>query len=101
MRSGMFPDAKSNVEVTGFVVTIKFPRHPDDPDFDSLYPQAVAGQPYTKWFESLPGVIHYMEVVREGFSGYDLFVRSADCPYTQEQFRQMVEDTLNRAGFQW
>lgn len=102
MKSGTFPDARCKAGATaGFIVSIELPRHPDDPSIDSLYPQEVDGTPYRKWLESLPGVIHFMAVEREGFSGFDLFVRSADCPYTPEQFSQMVQNKLNQAGFQW
>ncbi len=101
MKSGTAHEVCCKGEVTGFVVTIELPRHPDAPGLESLYPKAVEGKPYRDWLTSLPGVIHYMDVEREGFSGYDLFVRSAECPYAPEQFRQMVQDRLNQAGFQW
>jgi hypothetical protein len=90
MRSGNFPDARCEALVTGFVVTLVLPVHPDEPDVDSLYPKEVEGRPYRDWLESRPGVLWCMQVERNGTTTFD-----------PEQFANDIRDCINRAGFQW
>jgi hypothetical protein len=100
MRSGDFPHARCEALVTGFVVTLVLPVHPDNP-VDSLYPKNVDGRHYRDWLGSRPGVLSCIQVERNGTTTFDLTVRADACSMSPEQFVNDVRDCINRAGFQW
>ncbi|MDE1544108.1 hypothetical protein PTW32_01660 [Dechloromonas agitata] len=100
MRSGVFPDARCDVPIIGFVVSVVLPKHPDQPDFDNLYPRLADGG-YFAWMEQLPGVLSVMRCERDGGTVFDISVHADRCNKTPAAFAAYVRDTLNAAGFQW
>lgn len=100
MRSGVFPEARCEVPIIGFVVSVVLPRHPDDPEFENLYPRLRNGG-YHNWMEKLPGVIGVLRHERNGGTVFDISVHAEKCGKTPEEFAKHVQDTLNEAGFQW
>lgn len=100
MRSGDFPGAMCSAAISGFVISLTLPRHPDDPEWDNLYPKEIEGQSAERWLKRQPHVQHVFRN-RENASVIDVVVVG---PYSAEEqacYAQRLQDVLNAAGFQW
>lgn len=100
MRSGDFPEALCVAAVNGFVVSIPLPKHPDDPEFDNLYPKEIDGIQGERWLRTQPGVQHVFRY-RENASVIDVVVVGNYSAEEQANYAQRLQDALNAAGFQW
>lgn len=100
MRSGDFPDALCVATVSGFVISIPLPKHPDAPEADNLYPKEIEGMHPERWLEKQPGVVHVFRY-RQGASVIDVVVIGSYSAEEQANYAQKLQDALNAAGFQW
>ena len=100
MRSGDFPEALCVASVNGFVVSIPLPKHPDDPEFDNLYPKLIDGVYPEHWLKQQPGVMDVFRY-RGGAGVIDVVVIGRFSPEEQANYAQKLQDALNAAGFQY
>lgn len=94
-----FVDAACSSAVTGFVVTLRMPFHPED--FEGcLTPKDVDGRYYKDWMYSLPGVLKVIGRW-ENCQEFLLLVDLDKATMGPEEFAQFVQDKVNAAGFQY
>ncbi len=100
MRSGDFPDASCAASVSGFVISIPLPKHPDAPEIDNLYPKKIEGMSVEHWLEKQPDVQQVFRY-REGASVIDVMVIGSYSADDQTKYARTLQDAINNAGFQW
>lgn len=98
-KESLYPNAQCSASVSGFVVRIWFPLHPDGED--NLYPKPICGLQAREWLSRQAGVQSVVETSEGENYGYQVIVLAAMSPDEQTEYANFLRAALNSAGFCW
>lgn len=98
-KESLYPNAQCSASVSGFVVRIWFPLHPDGGDH--LYPKPIDGLHAREWLSRQAGVQSVFERSDGENYGYQVIVLADMSPDEQAEYANSLRGALNSAGFCW
>ncbi len=98
-ETNKYPAAKCSASISGFVVQIWLPHHPDVADH--LYPKQIDGLHARAWLEGKPEVAYVFDRAEGDEYGYQVVVVAPMTPDEQAAYAADLQATINQAGFQW
>ena len=96
-KESLCPDAECSASVSGFVVQIWFPRHPDGGGH--LYPKPIGGLNPREWLIQMPGVINVVERSEGDNYGYQVIILGEMSPQQQAEYANLLRIAITFAGF--
>lgn len=98
-KEPLYQNAQCSASVSGFVVRIWFPLHPDGGDH--LYPKPIGGLQAREWLSRQAGVQSVVETSEGENYGYQVIVLADMSPDEQAEYANSLRGALNSAGFCW
>jgi hypothetical protein len=98
-KESLYPNAECSASVSGFVVQIWFPLHPDGGDH--LYPKPLRGLHAREWLSQMPGVINVVERSEGDNYGYQVIILGEMSPREQAEYASLLRIAINFYGFSY